>query len=231
MSKLFSAMDLIRKLLVVDPKKRLTAEKTLKHPWIVSRGQVKGPNLQRNFFNNFKTFWKLEKWTTFVEKRNRQVTEELTRHRLISQNKQHRSILQAKWVASSYKQLIAENLKFNPTCLKKLFITQKKVQVNKAHCNFTVQKSFSSSLFWLYTHCFTRLFLTGFKVDMLQANYWWDTVEFSITPRQMAIFLKTRGVQTFSDKRPSWAGQLYCEQKETIANCKLFFRPKTIKKK
>jgi len=66
-----SAMDLIRKLLVVNPKKRLTAEKILKHPWIVSRGQMKGPNLQR------------------------QVTEELTRHRLISQNKQHRSILQA----------------------------------------------------------------------------------------------------------------------------------------
>ena len=40
-------MDLIRKLLVVNPKKRLTAEKILKHPWIVSRGQMKGPNLQR----------------------------------------------------------------------------------------------------------------------------------------------------------------------------------------
>ena len=40
-------MDLIRKLLVVNPKKRLTAEQALKHPWIKSQGQVKGPNLQR----------------------------------------------------------------------------------------------------------------------------------------------------------------------------------------
>merc|ERR1712235_209583 len=61
-----SAMDLIRKLLVVNPKKRLTAEQTLKHPWIRSQGSVKGPNLQR------------------------QVTMELTRHKLISQNKQKR---------------------------------------------------------------------------------------------------------------------------------------------
>ena len=43
-------MDLIRKLLVVNPKKRLTAEQTLKHPWIRSQGSVKGPNLQRKAF-------------------------------------------------------------------------------------------------------------------------------------------------------------------------------------
>lgn len=66
-----SAMDLIRKLLVVNPKKRLTAEQTLKHPWIRSQGSVKGPNLQR------------------------QVTLELTRHKLISQNKQKRGSVQA----------------------------------------------------------------------------------------------------------------------------------------
>jgi len=66
-----SAMDLIRKLLVVNPKKRLTAEQTLKHPWIRSQGSVKGPNLQR------------------------QVTMELTRHKLISQNKQKRGSVPA----------------------------------------------------------------------------------------------------------------------------------------
>ena len=51
-SCLFSAMDLIRKLLVVNPKKRLTAEQALKHPWIKSQGQVKGPDLQRLVFAN-----------------------------------------------------------------------------------------------------------------------------------------------------------------------------------
>lgn len=41
------AMDLIRQLLVINPKKRLTADGVLNHAWIRSGGQFKGPNLQR----------------------------------------------------------------------------------------------------------------------------------------------------------------------------------------
>ena len=36
------AMDLIRKLLIVNPKKRYTADQILKHSWIKSVGQFKG---------------------------------------------------------------------------------------------------------------------------------------------------------------------------------------------
>jgi len=61
------AMDLIRKLLIVNPKKRFTADQILKHSWIKTGGQFKGPNLQR------------------------QVTMELQRHKLVSQNKKQRN--------------------------------------------------------------------------------------------------------------------------------------------
>lgn len=60
------AMDLIRKLLIINPKKRYTADQILKHSWIKSGGN-KGPNLQR------------------------QVTMELQRHKLVSQNKKQRN--------------------------------------------------------------------------------------------------------------------------------------------
>ena len=54
-----SAKDLIRKLLVVNPKKRLTAEQALQHPWLV--GEVSSQalagtqqNLKKNYASKFR---------------------------------------------------------------------------------------------------------------------------------------------------------------------------------
>jgi len=58
-----AAKDLIQRLLVVDTKRRYTAEQVLAHPWIQSEGIYKGPNLQREITMN------LEK--NFGERRRR----------------------------------------------------------------------------------------------------------------------------------------------------------------
>lgn len=47
-----AAKDLIQRLLVVDTKRRFTAEQVLSHPWIQSEGTYKGPNLQREITMN-----------------------------------------------------------------------------------------------------------------------------------------------------------------------------------
>nr|CAB3236351.1 serine/threonine-protein kinase DCLK1 [Phallusia mammillata] len=47
-----AAKDLIQRLLVVDTKRRYTAEQVLAHPWIQSEGSYKGPNLQREITMN-----------------------------------------------------------------------------------------------------------------------------------------------------------------------------------
>ena len=47
-----AAKDLIQRLLVVDTKRRYTAEQVLSHPWIQSEGSYKGPNLQREITMN-----------------------------------------------------------------------------------------------------------------------------------------------------------------------------------
>ncbi|CAK8678931.1 unnamed protein product [Clavelina lepadiformis] len=47
-----AAKDLIQRLLVVDTKRRFTAEQVLAHPWIQSEGSYKGPNLQREITMN-----------------------------------------------------------------------------------------------------------------------------------------------------------------------------------
>nr|XP_026690786.1 serine/threonine-protein kinase DCLK3 isoform X1 [Ciona intestinalis] len=47
-----AAKDLIQRLLVVDTKRRYTAEQVLSHPWIQSEGTYKGPNLQREITMN-----------------------------------------------------------------------------------------------------------------------------------------------------------------------------------
>nr|XP_014346021.1 PREDICTED: serine/threonine-protein kinase DCLK3 [Latimeria chalumnae] len=47
-----AAKDLITKLLVVDPKRRYTAQQVLQHPWIKSSGKINSKNLQREVTMN-----------------------------------------------------------------------------------------------------------------------------------------------------------------------------------
>ena len=62
------AIDLIRKLLVTDPKKRLTATQALQHPWIVAQGPHKPEPLNKKMFDNLRQFTGLDKFKKITKK-------------------------------------------------------------------------------------------------------------------------------------------------------------------
>jgi len=50
-----NAKDLVRKLIVLDPRKRLTARQALEHPWVQGKG-AKRDKMDQDFFDNLKVF-------------------------------------------------------------------------------------------------------------------------------------------------------------------------------
>ena len=62
------AIDLIRKLLVKNPKKRLTAKQALKHPWILAQGPPKPEPLNKKIFDNLRQFTGLDKFKKVTKK-------------------------------------------------------------------------------------------------------------------------------------------------------------------